>query len=228
VSICPLKILVIEYDRILNTTTNNYTAGLNTETGKDTTTALEMIYFYNDGKCDYYSRSSSSATWMVDDGHCDASFSYSIVGDTIKVNLGDSKKYDIKASFSSDGDLSLINSTTSYYDFDKEFPKSKTENIYSHIDMKTDRQVERITVQSFNSLNPIEFEINEKYEDCGQEIVLEVVFGNDNFLKTVYVRFNTSMLVNKQGFTTNRVLESMHADAFYKTKPFVIYYKVIA
>lgn len=213
----------------VSTTTKNYKAGLDIETGQDATTALEMIYFYNDGACDYYSRSSDTASWIVDDGHCDNSFNYSIVGDTIQVNLGESKKYDIKANFSSDGSLSLTNTNIEYFDSEnKDFMKSKVENKFSYIEMKSDRQIEKVSVQTYTSENPLVFEVNQKYDECGQDIKIEVVCKNDNFLKTVYVRFNTSMLINKQGFTTNQVLESMHADAFYKSKPFTIYYKVVA
>lgn len=207
---------------------NTYTAGLNSS-GADKTTSVEMIYFYTDGVCDYYSRSSSSASWYVDDGHVDSRFNYTIVGDTIKVNLGEGKSYDIKASFSENGTLTLHNEVCEYFDNNhKDFLKSKVSRTFNFYEMKTDRVVNSVVVSGYSDTNPLVFEVSDTYETSGKTINLKVTYKNDAFLNTVYVRFNTSMLANKQGFNTSFVHEVSQARGYYKSIQFSIYYKVIA
>jgi hypothetical protein len=214
----------------VNSSTNNYVAGLNESTGADKTTAVEMIYFYNDGFCDYYTRTSSTASWYMDDGHCDNRFNYSILGNKIIVNLGTEKKYEITASFSSEGVLSLNNVECEYFDENHtDFLKSKIERTFAFYEMKTERVVNSVSVNGYGSNNPVQFEVSDTYESSGHKLVLKVDYKNDNFLKTVYVRFHTSMLIEKQGFNTNGVIHSaIAARAFYKSIGFNIYYTVIA
>ena len=188
-----------------------------------------MIYFYTDGVCDYYTRSSSSSSWYLDDGHNDTRFNYTIVGDTIKVNLGSGKSYDIKANFSENGTLTLYNEICEYYNQDhKDFLKSKVSRTFSFYEMKTDRMINSVSVDGYSDTNPLVFEVSDTYETSGKTINLKVTYKNDAFLSTVYVRFNTSMLSNKQGFNTSFVHEVSQARGYYKTIQFVVYYKVIA
>ena len=212
----------------VNSSSNNYIAGLNESTGADKTTAVEMIYFYNDGLCDYYTRTSSTASWYVDDGHCDATFNYSILGNKIIVNLGAEKKYEITASFSSEGVLSLNNVECEYFDDNHtDFLKSKTERTFAFYEMKTERVIDTVSVNGYDKYNPVQFEVSDTYETSGNKLFLKVTYKNDNFLKTVYVRFNTSMLAEKQGFNTAMVTTSaLPARAFYKSIGFTILYKV--
>lgn len=214
----------------VNSTSNSYTAGLNAS-GVDKTTATEMIYFYNDGACDYYTRTSSSASWYVDDGHCDTRFKYTIVGDTLKVSLGDSKTYDIKASFSETGTLTLHNEVCEYFDNNyTDFLKSKVSRTFSFYEMKTDRVVNSVTVSGVGSeSNALTFEVNDTYEECGKTVVLRVSYKNDAFLSTVFVRFNTSMLADKQGFNTSAVtLVPNQIRGYYKSIQFSVYFIVNA
>lgn len=212
---------------IVDSSKSTYFAGLNSS-GSDKTTAVEMIYFYNDGACDYYTRTNSSASWYVDDGHNDTTFKYTIVGDTIKVNLGTEKTYDIKANLSENGTLTLHNEVCEYFDEDyTDFLKSKTSRTFSYYEMKTDRVVNTVTVSGYSESSPLVFEVNETYETCGETINLKVVYKNDAFLNTVYVRYNNSMLASKQGFNTTFVHETSQVRGYYKSVPFTIYYKVI-
>jgi len=214
----------------VNSTSNSYTAGLNAS-GVDKTTATEMIYFYNDGVCDYYSRTSSSGYWYVDDGHCDSRFKYTIVGNTLKVNLGESKTYDITASFSELGELSLNSEICEYFDNNhKDFLKSKVSRTFSYYEMKTDRKVGSVNVNGVGSSgsNLLNFEVNDTYEECGKSVILRVSYSNDAFLNTVFVRFNTSMLADKQGFNTSFVHDVSQVRGYYKSIQFQIFYKVVA
>lgn len=72
---------------VSKSTQGPYVAGINSS-NQDKTTAKEMIYFYKDGACDYYSRTSSTGTWYLDDGHADSTFYYEVEGDTIIAHLG--------------------------------------------------------------------------------------------------------------------------------------------
>lgn len=214
----------------VNSSESNYVAGLNESTGTDKTTAIEMIYFYSDGCCDYYTRTSSTSAWYMDDGHCDNTFNYTIVGNKIIANLGAEKKYEITASFSSEGVLSLNNVECEYFDENHtDFLKSKTERTFAFYEMKTERVVDTVSVSGHSSLSPVQFEVSDTYESSGKKLVLKVDYKNDNFLKTVYVRFHTSMLIEKQGFNTNSVvISAIAARAFYKSVGFNIYYVVNA
>ena len=188
-----------------------------------------MIYFYNDGACDYYTRENSSAAWYVNDGHNDTNYNYTVVGNTLKVSLGSEKQYDIKANFSELGELTLLSDECEYFDDNyKDFLKSKVSRTFAYYEMKKERAIDNVSVSNYSDVNPVIFEINETYETSDNQINLKVTYKNDNFLKTVYVRFNTTMLNNKQGFNTSSIYSLAQARGYYKSTPFVIYYKVVA
>ena len=189
----------------------------------DKTTAKEMIYFYNDGKCDYYSRASSTGTWYLDDGHTNNEFYYEVSGDK---HLGKYKTYTLQAQMSNDGALSLV-STENNYVSGSSFLKSRIERHFEHYEMKGIRSFGENNISVYSPNGEIKFKKGSKFEFSGQVIYLKVNYVNDNFLKTVYVRFNLSMLSSK-GFDTSFVQVSSYEYGFYKGVRFMIKYSVYA
>ena len=115
---------------ISKSTSGPYVAGINSS-NQDKTTSTEMIYFNNDGSCDYYSRSSSSGTWYMDDGYYNKSFYYKIEGNEIKAHLGEDKLYSLKAKVSNDGEMTLVSTeNTLVTSGDVSFIKNITERTF--------------------------------------------------------------------------------------------------
>ena len=214
---------------VTKSTQGPYKAGVD-NSNKDITTAKEMIYFYSDGTCDYYSRTSSTADWYLDDGQFDKKFFYEIVGNNIKVHLGDDKTYVLSASVSNDGVLSLHSVEDKYvsgYENDSSFLKSRTQRVFQHYEMKGNRTFNENNITVYSPSGAIKFKQNSTYESNGQKIYVIVTFNNDNFLKKVYVRFNTSMVSNNAGIDTSFKQSKTYDYCFYHGVCFRLEYSVV-
>lgn len=191
----------------------------------DITTSTEMIYFGENGVCDYYSRSSSTATWYADNGYYNSAFYYKITGKTINVHLGENKVYNLVACVSSDGKLSLTSVQKLYID-SSEFLKSKVTRNFLHYEMKGNRTITKDDISVYCE-NEIKFAKNSKFEDSNLNIYLRVSYKNDNFLKTVYVRFTKDMF-DENAFSTAVVTpSSTRAECYYNGVRFYLEYKVV-
>ena len=212
---------------ISKSTSGPYVAGVN-DSNQDKTTSLEMIYFNDDGTCDYYSRTSSSGTWYMDDSYYDKSFYYKIEGNTINAHLGDEKVYSLKAKVSSNGEMTLQSTENSYVsNEDVTFIKTITERNFDHYEMKGNRTIERGDIEVYCS-STISFSQGSKFNDSNLNIYLKVNYKNDNFLKNVYVRFNETMFISDKEFSTSvKTITSTSARCFYDGVYFELIYKVI-
>ena len=180
-------------------------AGVNSS-NVDVTTSTEMIYFGNDGVCDYYSRSSSTATWYADNGYYDKSFYYKITGNTINVHLGENLVYGLQAKVSSDGKLSLTTVQKEYVNGVSDFLQKKTTRDFDYYEMKGNRTITASDVSVYCSNPPIRFAHNSKFSDSNLKIYLKVTYSNDNFLKNVYVNFNENMFGENETFCKSLVM----------------------
>lgn len=203
-----------------------FVAGL-TETNQDKTTTIEMIYFNDDGSCDYYYRNSSTDVWYKEDGYYNKSYYYTITGDTIKVNLGEDRLYNLKAKVTDDGDITLVSTENNYVENqDVGFLKSSVDRTFKHYEMKGNRTIERGDIQVYCS-SPIEFKKDTKFSDSKLNIYLKVNYKNDNFLKNVYVKFNEEMFISDKEFTTVVVTPTAtSARCFYDGVYFELIYSV--
>lgn len=211
--------------RIETSNSDTMTAGVNSY-NVDKTTSTEMIYFDTDGSCDYYVRSSSTSEWYMDDGYFNKAFYYQIVGDKINAHLGDDTIYSLVATFTTDGDLTLTTVEKNYYN-STEFLKSTVDRTFVHYEMKGNRTINEnnITVTP----DSISFKKGSTYSSSGVKIYVKVNFVNDNFLKTVYVRFNESMLLSeKEIITSSLTTVSLTARCFYNGVRFDFDYSVVA
>lgn len=202
-----------------------YVAGVDNN-NNDKTTTTEMIYFGADGTCDYYSRSSSTAVWYLDDGYFDKSFNYKISGNSINVNLGENVTYSLIATFSKDGELSLTSVEKEYKNDNEDFLSKKTERKFNHYEMKGNRTITKENIEVKCS-EELKFKQNSEFKDSNLKIYLKVTFENDNFLKTVYVRFNESMFISDKEFTTKIVtFSTLTVRCFYNGVGFDFTYSV--
>lgn len=202
-----------------------YVAGVD-NANNDKTTTTEMIYFGADGTCDYYSRSSSTAEWYLDDGYFDKTFKYTINANSINVNLGKNKTYSLVATFSKDGELSLTSVEKEYTNENKDFLSKKVERKFSHYEMKGNRTITSEDIEVTCS-EELKFKKDSEFSDSNLKIYLKVKFENDNFLKNVYVRFNESMFVSDREFTTKVVTYStLTVRCFYNGVLFFFTYSV--
>lgn len=214
-------------EKITSTKNGPFVAGV-TEENVDKTTSIEMIYFNKDGSCDYYTRSSSTSTWYMDDGTFDKSFNYSIVGDTIKTCLGQNKVYELRANVTKDGELTLVTTENNYVENQNvNFLKSSVDRTFEHYEMKGNRTLEKNDISVYCS-SPIVFEKDSTFADSDLEIFLDVTYKNDSFLKNVRVRFNESMFLPGEGIKTVVATPSV-TSAFYSYDGFTLEleYKVV-
>jgi len=211
---------------VSKSTSGPYVAGINSS-NQDKTTSTEMIYFNSDGSCDYYSRSSSTATWFMDDGYYNKSFYYIIEGNEIKVHLGEDKLYSLKAKVSNDGELTLVSTeNTLVTSGDVSFIKNITERTFDHYEMKGNRTLERGDIEIYPST--VSFTKGSKFSDNNTSIYLKVTYKNDNFLKNVNVNFCESMFISDKEFSTSvKTPTSTSARCFYDGVYFELIYKVI-
>ena len=211
----------------LNVTTKHsgiLDAGLDAN-NKDKTTSTEMIYFGDDGVCDYYSRLSSTTDWYVDNGYYNKNFYYKITGNTINVHLGEDKVYNLVACVSNDGDLYLNSVQKTYTDLNNEFLKTKVNRDFKHYEMKGNRTITKndITVTCDKALK---FAKNSKFSDSDLDIYLKINYKNDNFLKNVYVRFTESMFIENEFSTLVVTPSTTRAACYYNGVRFNLEYSV--
>ncbi len=196
------------------------------ENNNDNTTSTEMIYFGDNGICDYYSRESSTSQWYADNGYYNKEFYYNITGNTLNVHLGKSKVYNFVAEFSNDGEMSLACIENEYVTEHSEFLKKRTMRNFKHYEMKGNRTITKEDIAVFCE-DEIIFEKNSKFEDSDLEIYVKVVYKNDSFLKTVFVRFTEEMF-DENDFSTAYVTPSTtRAECYYNGIRFYLEYKVV-
>lgn len=210
---------------ITQNTSGKLVAGLNTS-NVDITTSTEMIYFGDNGVCDYYSRSSSTATWYADNGYYDKSFYYKITGDTINVHLGEDVVYNLIAKVSADGKLSLTSVQKEHVNEVSEFLKKKTTRDFEYYEMKGNRTISASNISVYCSNPPIRFAKNSSFKDSSLKLYLKLTYSNDSFLKTVYVRFTESMFGENEFSTAVVTPSTTRARCYYNGIRFYFEYSV--
>ena len=200
-------------------------AGVNSS-NIDVTTSTEMIYFGNDGVCDYYSRSSSTATWYADNGYYDKSFYYKITGNSINVHLGENNVYSLQAHVSNDGKLSLTTVKKEYVNGISDFLQKKITRNFDYYEMKGNRTITASDVSVYCSNPPIRFAKNSKFSDSNLKIYLKVTYSNDNFMKNVYVRFHENMFGENEFSTAVVTPSTTRARCYYNGIRFNFEYSV--
>ena len=170
------------------------------ETNQDKTTSIEMINFNKDGSCDYYTRSSSTDKWYMDDGYFDKSFYYTIEGNSIVANLGENKQYILKTHVTNDGELTLVTTENNYVDNQNvSFLKSSVDRTFEHYEMKGNRTISSGDIEVYSGSQKVDYDSpivlnkNSTFDATSFDLYLKVNYKNDSFLKNVYVRFNPSM-----------------------------------
>lgn len=194
---------------------------------KDITTSIEMINFNLDGTCDYYTRASKNAIWYMDDGYFDKTFYYSIVGNCINVQLGENNSYELKVKFSNDGDVSLESEKYDYLNSEEKFVKSITERSFKHYEMKGNRTFSSNDISVWTGGTELKFKKNSSFDTKNVDVFVRINYSNDNFLKTVYVRFNESMFKTDAEFDTSvETLTTTRAVCIYDGVFFDLRYSV--
>ena len=221
-------------EKITSTRSGPYVAGV-TETNQDKTTSIEMIYFDEKGYCDYYTRTSSTAAWYMDDGDekLNKAFYYTIEGSSIKAYLGENRTYELQAKVTNDGELTLVTTENNYVDNQNvSFLKSSVDRTFEHYEMKGNRTLGTEDIEVYyNSKkvdidSPVVFNKNSTFADSNLDIYLKVNYKNDSFLKNVYVRFTESMFTGLGISTVVVTPSSTSAPCVYNGVNFDLIYKV--
>lgn len=177
-------------------------AGVNAN-GEDITTSDEMIYFGDDGVCDYYYKTdvNGSNNWVLINGNNNKDY-YKISGDTINVHLGEKRVLNLVANHPKQGAFTLDCVENKYAEGSNDFIKSKTSMSFSYYNMKGNRTFNTVSVYCPET---IRFAKNSKFSDSSLDIYLVVNYVNDDFMKTVYVKFNETMFNTENEFNTSTV-----------------------
>lgn len=178
-------------------------AGVNAN-GVDITTSEEMIYFGDDGVCDYYYKANvnGSKNWVLINGYNNKDYYYKISGDTINVHLGEQRVLNMVANHPKQGSFTLDCVENKYAEGSNDFIKSKTSMSFSYYNMKGNRTFNTVSVYCPETIS---FAKNSKFSDSSLDIYLVVNYVNDSFMKTVYVKFNETMFNTENEFNTSTV-----------------------
>ena len=218
---------VFNGSEITKTNYGPYVAGV-TETNQDKTDTTEMIYFNDDGSCDYYLRTNSTDKWIMDDGYYNKKFYYNITGDTVNAYLGDDKVYQLKTKVTKDGALTLVSTEEKYVTSvnDSIFVKESIDREFNHYEMKGNRTLEKDDIKIYCD-SEIVFAKDSAFKDSSLNLFLDVTYKNDDFLKNVYVRINESMFTVDKGFTSAEITPTTtFAIGFYDGVYFEMFYSI--
>lgn len=194
--------------RITESNSGTLVAGVN-DNGEDITTSEEMIYFGDDGVCDYYYKTTvdGRSNWVLINGNNNSDYYYKITGNLINVHLGEQRVLNLSANYSKYGNLSLNCVEKEYAENSTDFIKSKTAMNFTYYEMKGNRTFTASDVSIYSNYD-IEFDKGSKFSDSTYDIYLKVNYKNDYFLKTVYVKFNETMFNTENEFNTSSVTEN--------------------
>lgn len=209
---------------ITESNSGDLVAGVNAN-GEDITTSDEMIYFGDDGVCDYYYKDAvnGSSNWVLINGNNNSDYYYKIIGNTINVHLGEERVLNLSASYSKYGTLTLNCIEKQYADSLNDFAKTKTTMSFKYYEMKGNRTFNKVTVYCPET---IRFAKNSKFSDSSLDIYLVVNYVNDSFMKTVYVKFNETMFNTANEFDTSIVTTNKKAKCHFNGVQFELSYRV--
>ncbi len=190
-----------------------------------------MIYIGGNGILDYYHK--ETGKWYMYDGVHDNSYNYKIIGDTMKVELGDENYYDFKAKYNTNGSMALSCIDLTKSGSDPDIVTQKKEYVYKNYETAV-QTIEKVEVDyskvatSGTATNPvIEFKKGETIESSGKQLLLKVSYVDKLFLTEVYVHVCDEMLSGAQGLNTSSVTSINHAYGFYHDFDFSINYIVV-
>lgn len=175
-------------DGVLSTT--------NTEYVEDDTN--EIVYIDSNGVIKYYVKGTKG--WCVSDGNYINSYSYTIVGDTLKVKLGQDS-YDIKVKYSDAGKMILTSNNLTTIKDSNLVIKEEIKTFDYHTGMKTNETIAANGVVFKGYLDNdadnqlVKLKVGDKLNTLTPKVYLKVTYVNyDNQFRTVYVEVNDKMV----------------------------------
>lgn len=185
-----------------------YNSGIVDEQNQSYTTenAVEMLYLENGGVCKHYLRDDSK--WFMNDGSYNKSYNYTIVGDTMKVTLGE-EIYNIKAEYLETGKMQLVYNGTDGVEDTNLVTKQETKVFEHNEAMKTNQTIISAEVYYGKLLSGkeyVDFIKDESFESRNAEVYLKVTYKqyNDGHqFRDIYVKINEKMIVSN--FDTSEV-----------------------
>lgn len=217
-----------------------YYTSLNVTTGPEETLSADeksysrftsplMFHIGDDGVLEYYYKDGSN--YHMHDGNYDSTYRYEMVADEMLIYLGgENPDYRLKAIYNPEGVLTLKSVTFKTSSTDPDIIVSKTEKTYKFYEnFKTNRRVSTISVDLSKTVgyeeNAVNFTVNSTIKSSGKIILLNVTYGNDNFLKTVYVHV-TDKMITRNSFDTSKVSGIAHVMGVYEGVDFDFAYRV--
>lgn len=195
----------------------------------------EIFYIGSGGMLRYYTKSINK--WYLNDGKYDISYGYSIVGDTMKIKLGDNKEISAQAEYIQNGTMLLKATIITRNQVDPEIVITKTEKVYKHYntnELRFNNIIEldysKVTDINYGGKKVIYFKVNDDFDtSLNKNLLLKVRYidQDPNFpIREAYV-YICNEIVNGT-IVTERVTSGGvdTAYCFYEGERFYIHYIV--
>lgn len=203
----------------------------------------EMLYIDKAGSFRYYTR--KSIGWTMADGNYDDRYSYSIVGDTMKVEMAD-ESYNIKVNYLENGIMQMVSDKSTTVEGSSLVSKQEIKTFVVTGEMKTNQVIfpnngtDDDGVQMYgvigSSDNPtIVFVQGERLKDLESKAYLKVVYssygvdpktGENHQFRTVYVELTDGM-INDSYSTTDPITMPRSLEVVYEGRVTTMHYKVV-
>lgn len=202
-----------------------------TQTIKLSNATKRIIEFQKNGKCRYFEI--IGGKYYLNDGNYDDSYNYQIIGDTIKVSLGDDKNYEIKTK--RNGNQLNIEAVSKYY--------SQTNSDVINYIIETKFATTNLIKTNNTKENKTKLEIDYSQKEFGLDntnanyvvikipqdksindsgICLKVDYDNDE----IYYVYITNKMLNGQ-INQTYANQSFHINGYYEGREFKIFYKIV-
>lgn len=179
-----------------------------------------LVYVGAEGRMDYYYK--TSGTYYMHDGTYDSTYRYDIKDDTLRLYFGKDEPLNVKADYKTTSGITLISTKLNTKLSDPSLVVSKEVKTYKHC--PTFLETRRIT----NLVAPDDvftLKKGQTIKSSGLSILLQVRYGYDTFMNTVYVHFADGMIRNNS-LNTSGLTSIAFMDCCYDGEDFEINYKV--
>ncbi|MBR7172352.1 MAG: bacterial Ig-like domain-containing protein [Clostridia bacterium] len=203
----------------------------------------EMLYVGKAGYFRYYTR--KSIGWTMADGNYDDRYSYTIVGDTMKIKTA-YESYDIKVNYLENGIMQMVSDKATKIEGSSLVSKQEIKHFVVTGEMKTNQEIlpnnenAEDGVKMYGTIeNPntsvVIFKEDERLKDLTSPVYLKVTYasygidlntGGNHQFKTVYVELTDSMI--NGSYSTTDVFSTLRSlQVVYESRVTTMHYKVV-
>lgn len=193
-------------------------------------TTPEMIYIGGRGTIKYYSK--EAGKWLLHDGEYDKSYKYTIVGDTMNVNLGSKdNQLSIKADYNENGTMLLKSTLIKRNPNDPDIVISKEEKTYRHhntnelkvnyVSLDDDYCYSKVSTLNYGDKKVLVFNVGDTFEtSANKNLLLKVRYIDQDSgfpIKEAYL-YLCNEIIDNEVPTGNVINEPSVAYCRYEAK----------